>query len=298
MKIAEAIEQVQEIAGQQVTLRGTLTVYPNDDRRIAYLVESNTTDQPAARIRIGHSFAELRRMIQPLHTAQIASRGQHPQLVALYALPVEISATISLDDKQQPLLSSILSIQAQFPLPGKAAQTLEKQHYHYSAEIEYRHTGNAPHHSGARAHIRSRRLLELLPTAEKTLILEPDGYHNAHRLSGKLLSLQGTLTFLPGLQPYEYHFVFQTTALRTTRLRLGMKTEPTPIWLRPSSLDRVLLTQLERPQSSNPPQQPAQIRGEFHLLQNEFAPILTDNPPRLVFSRLNEITLFSETYLR
>lgn len=293
MKIAEVIEQAQQIAGQQVTLTGTLTVYPDDDRRTAYLVEGD----PAARIRIGHSFAELRRMIQPLHTARI---GNHEflQLAALYALPVVISAIVTLDDKQEPVLSSILSIQAQFALPGKAAQQIDQQHYHYSAEIEYGHTGDSEHSNGTRARIRSRKRLELAPTAEKTLVLQADSYHYVSKLNGKSLTLQGTLTFLPGLQPYEYHFVFQTTALRTTRLRLGMKAEPTPIWLRPSALNQVLLTQIDRPQNSNPPQQPAQIHGEIHLLQHEFAPILTINPPRLVFSRVHEITLFSESYLR
>jgi hypothetical protein len=296
VNVTAVLEHAHELQGQQIAVQGLLTVYPNDDLRTVYLVETDPL-QDASRIQIQQPFAEVRRILQPLPAAQLARRGQYAQLDKLYELPVDLIATVTLTAEGQPVLTEITTIAADFTLPEKLALRAGTSALRYQAHITYGDLFDPVSDQPVRAQIQAERRLVFDEIREEVVVLQDQEQRYAPSYIGQLLTVSGRLLYVPTTQEHQYHFIFDTMALRTSRWQFGLAPEPASIWIRPSELDMVLLAQMQRPMLQKPPAQRVQITGSIALLREEIAPVLTINPPRLELNRLLAITFYSETSL-
>ena len=296
MKVDELLHRVDAFIGQVVDLDGYLLIELDGDHHIPYLSATRSLDDNL-NLRIDQRVAELRQIIQPMHTQVLIRRGEWENPPYIYQLPLHLRAEVAFATDSMLTLRRIESVQVSIPYPQTLTKYTKIGQSLYHADVTYGEFTAIENQSyRAQAQIHSRKTLKFATSTEDKRVLGEEENCYAWRLLNKRITIPGRLRYLPGMT-HQRHFVLDTTAVRAGVIDIGLLRSTTSIWWRPNPLYLVARSQMI---GMNPEAEEAlrvEISGQIEYIGEEFIPIDRQPIPQLAFSEVDEIVIYHESYL-
>lgn len=296
VKVDELLQQANDHIGQVVELEGYLLVIMEDDNYTPYLSPSDSINDNA-NIYIEHPLAELRKIIQPMHSLILSKRGNLTNPPYIYNFPLNLWARIGKTAEGVPVLTDIQSVSLYAEHPPNLAKWVEQKQYLYSAEVEYGASRDPLRDQTTKAKITAHRVLRFVDSDDKSHRLDPDENIYARRIVQKTITFPGWLKYLSGIGDEPHQFILRTFAVRASMMGIGPLRGMTSIWWRPNPQYKVVRAHM--PLADNTPDINCRvdISGRIDYLRDAVVPIDSDSLPSLVFSQVDEIIVHQEDYL-
>lgn len=298
MKVGAIIEQLDNLAGQEIDVEGTIIIIERAKRKIAFVASSEELNENESnQIFIDHPLAEIKTIIRPLPSMQLMFRGVMIYPPYFYRFKAQFRAIIDVDTDNVPILKNISQIDLTIPYAGKTADNTIHDSYQYSAQIDYRPTPIEGEKEIARAVVTSQKNLLLVKEDVEAELIPQDENRYARRIANRAVRLSGWIESVPSKNDIISHMLFFTTAIRASVVAIGPLREECTIWIRPTALYKLLKAHIPL-KPGQALSQKVDIIGEVDYLQDEDVPMVGVKSPGLVFSHLYRIIIHEQAYLR
>lgn len=296
MQVDEIIKQVDILVGQEIEVEGYIIVTEEAKNKIAFIsTRHKMSHVDQQQIIIKHNLAQLKTIIRPLPTMQLMFRGVLTNPPYFYRFYAEFRATLDMDKDNHPILRHITEINLKIPYVGKTSELAVHDAYAYTAHINYTKTVIEESKRTAQAVITSQKQLLLSGENFEVENIAPDENRYARSIANQVVRVSGWLETHSSTNDIMTHLVLRTSAVRASMVAVGPLREMMMIWLRPSSIYKLLKTHC--PFSINSPMhQFVEIIGEIDYLHDDDSPNLTP-PLKLVFNKIHSIIIHEERYL-
>lgn len=295
MKVQHIVAQADEFLGKVVEVEGIFSVLEEDKQKVIFVAATGSIDDTAPKLFIEQPFAEIKAMIRPLNSLLLLFRSELTNPPYFYRFPIQLEGKLVKGDLERFVLSEITNITIEdVPYVGKTADYAHNDSYTYTAQIDYTPYDDDNSQKTARASIHSQKILQLSAEVVEAQVIADNQY--ARPLIKQDVELQGYLQNLPAKRGMEYHIVLATSAVRSSVVAVGLLRETTHLWLKPSDLYKLLKAHMPVSRDSDL-HQAVSIIGQFDYLQDDALPIMGDKLPKLVFTKIYQITIHEQNYL-
>jgi hypothetical protein len=296
MKVDELLKQVNDNIGQVIELEGYLLAYSEGDKFTAYLA-ANGNGNGVPKIEIEQPLAEIRKIIQPMHTLILPQREKPNNSLSLYNFPLHLSAQVALGDDDEPMLRDIQVVSLYVEHPPNMAKHVEQKRYLYSAEVMYSALHNPFNDQPAKAKITTHKVLRFAASNYTPQVLHPNQNMYTRLIAGKPITVPGWLKYIDSTDDSQPHYILRTFAVRAAMVGVGPLRSMTSIWWRPCPQYSIVRTHLPLSEDTPDILQRVEITGRIDYLRDESVPIETSMQPQLVFMQVDEIVIHQEDYL-
>jgi hypothetical protein len=296
MKVDELLQQVHDCIGQVVELEGYLWALVEGDKFTAYLA-ANGNGNGVPKIEIEQPLAEIRKIIQPMHTLILPQRDKPNHSLSLYNFPLHLSAQVVMSDNHEPMLHDVQSVRLYVEHPPNMAKMIEQKQYLYSAEVTYSASRNPFNDQPAKAKITTHKVLRFVESSASPQVLHPDQNMYARLIAQKPVTIPGWLKYIGSTEGGQSHYVLRTFAVRAAVVGVGPLRGMSSIWWRPCP--QYQLVRAHTPLADDTPDilRRVEITGKIDYLRNEVVPIEASMQPQLVFTQVDEVVIHQEDYL-
>lgn len=296
MKVDELLQQVSDCNGQVVELEGYLLAFSEGDKFTAYLaVNGNGNGVP--KIRIEQPLAEIRKIIQPMHTLVLPQRDKSHNSLSLYNFPLYLSARVVINDANEPMLRDIQSVSLYVAHPLNMAKWIEQKHYLYTAEVTYSVLRNPFNDQPAKAKITTHKVLRFVESSDTAQVLHPDKNVYARWIAQKPITIPGWLKYVGDTEGSQSHYMLRTWAVRAAVVGVGPLRGMTSIWWRPCPQYQIVRAHMPLADDTPDILRRAEMSGRIDYLHDEAVPIDANTQPQLVFTQVDEVVIHQEDYL-
>jgi hypothetical protein len=296
VKVNELLQQVHNFDKQVVELEGYLQVLVEGDKYSLYLAPTASNGNGVSKIGIEQPLAELRKIIQPMHTLILHQHSKPGNPTYLYNFPLQLTAHVAVADNV-PTLHDIAAVRLTLDYPPTMTQWIEQPCYLYTAAVLYGAAHNPFNQRPAKAKISIHKTLRFVDNTAPAQVLQPDANAYARWLTQKRVTIPGWLKYLPGNAGGQSQYVLRTFAVRAALVGVGRLRGLTSIWWRPAPQYQIVRAQMPRAANTSDMQYRVEISGQIDYLRDAVVPIGGNALPQLVFTQVDEVLLHQEDYL-
>jgi hypothetical protein len=292
VKVDELLQQAETYIGQAVELEGYLLVLLERDQYTLYLSASEQINDNV-HLAIQQPLAEIRKIIQPMHTMILSHRGILNTSPYLYRFALHLSAQVDKTAENVPILRDIERVSLYVPYPENMAKWVEQKRFLYTADVEYGAFPDSHTDQPAKAKIIAQKVLRFVDKDDAVQILHPDENIYVRRIVQKPITIPGWLKYISG--EVQHHYVLRTFAVRASMVGIGPLRGMTSIWWPPNPRYKVVRAHLsDREPDYN---HRVDITGRIDYIHPETVPLNREVLPQLTFTQVDEVVVHQEHYL-